>query len=391
MTQVPPPQPVPDPASLRLRVYQAILRDFGQIAVESTDMARLLQLTCVQAARGIDIGHTKVLRHRPEQGDLLIVAGSGWRPGVVGHVSLGSDIASPPGRALQTRLPSSIDDLPASTDYRYSQLLREHGIVSVLNVPIITGSSIWGVLEVDSQRPRHFGRDDETFLMIMATMLGGAIQRLELTREAAAMAAASATALAQQQTLMQELLHRDKNDFQLIISLLMMQQLRVTEPQARRSFAHVMDRVTAISMAHDQLSLRSGGPIDLADYLHALCGSLDHRREGVRVLAESDSAIMAHDRVVPLGLIVNELVTNALKYAFPEGREGWVRVAFKADSGRGEGLLCIEDNGIGMGPRRPGGSGLDLVETLARQIGGRLEMQDADPGTRFELSFLLVR
>jgi two-component sensor histidine kinase len=391
MTQVQPPQHVPDQVLPRLRVYQAILRDFSQITVESIDVSRLLQLTCVQAARGIDIGHTKVLRHRPEQGDLLIVAGSGWRPGVVGHVSLGSDIASPPGRVLQTRSPSSIDDLPASSDYRYSQLLREHGIISVLNVPIITGGSVWGVLEVDSQRPRHFGRDDETFLMIMATMLGGAIQRLELTREAATVAASTATALAEQQTLMQELLHRDKNDFQLIISLLMMQQLRVKEQQARRGFAHVMDRVTAISMAHDQLSLRGGGQIDFADYLHALCGSLDHRRDGVRVLPEADSATMAHDRVVPLGLIVNELVTNALKYAFPEGRQGRVRVVFQADAGLAEGWLCIEDDGVGMGPRRPGGSGLDLVETLARQIGGRLEMQDAGPGTRFELRFLLVR
>jgi two-component sensor histidine kinase len=385
------PQPVPDPVSLRLRAYQAILRDFSQIAVDSTDVPRLLQLACLQAARGIDIGHTKVLRHRPEQGDLLIVAGVGWRPGVVGQVSLGSDIASPPGRALQTRLPSSIDDLPGSTDHRYSQLLRDHDIVSVLNVPVIAGGATWGVLEVDSQRPRHFGQDDEAFLMIMATMLGGAIQRLELMRDAAAAAAATSIALAEQQTLMQELLHRDKNDFQLIISLLMMQQLRVKDPQARRGFSHVMDRVAAVSMAHEQLSLRSGGQIELSDYLHALCGSLDHRRDGVRVFAEADSAIMAHDRVVPIGLIVNELVTNALKYAFPDGREGQVKVAFRTDPVAGEGCLCIEDDGVGMGPRRPGGSGLDLVETLARQIGGRLEIRDAGPGTRFELSFLLVR
>jgi hypothetical protein len=84
----------------RIRRYQEILTDFGRMAPDASDNARVLQLACVQASRGIGIGHTKVMRFRPEAGDLLIVAGVGWHPGVVGHIALGTDLASPPGRTF---------------------------------------------------------------------------------------------------------------------------------------------------------------------------------------------------------------------------------------------------------------------------------------------------
>src|SRR4051794_17308747 len=87
-----------------------------------------------------------------------------------------------------------------------------------------------------------------------------------------------------------------------------------------------------MTLAHDQLCTREGmGNIELAEYLRALCGNLDQRHEQISVQADLDRAELNHDRAVPLGLMVNELVTNALKHAFPDNRTGVVRVTFRAE------------------------------------------------------------
>jgi two-component sensor histidine kinase len=370
--------------------YQEILIDFSRMVSESDDLQRLLQLTTLQAARGIGIRHTKLMRYRQEHGDLLIVAGVGWSPGVVGHVTVGTDVRSPAGCALQSRQPVTVEDLPNNPEFRYPPVLRDHGIVAVLNVPVAVDGTVWGVLEVDSEVSRHFGQMDINFLLVMANILGSAIHSRQALEAATSVGAEALLALTQYKTLFRELLHRDKNDFQLIVSILLMQKRKHQDPEAKRSFDHVIDRVSAISLAHDQLSTREGsGNIELADYLGALCGNLGQRREEITVHADLDRAELTHDRAVPLGLMINELVTNALKHAFPDSRPGAVRVTFRADP-NGEGHVSVADDGVGMGPSRPGSSGTDLVRALARQIGGTVVYDTSEQGTTANILFPLV-
>lgn len=379
-----------DEKLFRLQHCGQILVDFSRMAADSSDVECLLQLTVVQAARGIGIGHTKIMRHRPEAGDLLMVAGVGWHAGVVGHVSLGSDLNSAPGQALQTRQPVITLDLPNDPEVRYPPVLRAHGIVSALNVPIAVDGLVWGVLEVDSDTPRQFDADHANFLLTMGNILGQTLHGL-LRLERVTQEAADATlAHADQKVLFSELQHRNKNDFQLILSLLLMQKRKQTDPEARRGFTHVMDRVSAIGMAHDQLSAREGkSQIELAEYLHALCGNLQQRKEGVQIRTGLMPLEMPHERAVPLGLIVNELVTNALKHAFPGNRSGMVSVTFDLTCA-GEGTLCVRDDGIGMGPPRPGSSGTELVGLLVQQMGGEMEQERQVRGTGFCIRFPLV-
>jgi two-component system, sensor histidine kinase PdtaS len=98
---------------------------------------------------------------------------------------------------------------------------------------------------------------------------------------------------------------------------------------------------------------------------------------------------LPHERAVPLGLVVNELVTNALKHAYPEDAGGVVRVTF-AVTPEGEGALFVCDDGIGMGPPREGSLGTDLVTRLVEQIGGQLEQMRQERGTGFCVRFPLV-
>ena len=374
----------------RSRRYGEILTDFSRMAPEAGNIERLLHLACVQAARGIGIGHSKILRYRPEAGDLLMVAGIGWKPGVVGHTTLGTDLASLPGQALQTCQAVIVEDVPNDPEFRYVPVLRDHGIISALNVPVVIDGVVWGVAEVDSETPRHFGADDVQFLFALANILGLALHaRMRLQRANEAEAAAS-LALAQEKTLLEELRHRSKNDLQLILSMLVMQRRKQTDEQARRGFSHIMDRVAAIGMAHDQLAPGRGvARVELADYLQALCGNLGQRREEVGIETRLTRTEMPHERAVPLGLIVNELVTNALKHAFPAGRSGTIQVSFETVR-EGEGCLHVRDDGVGLGPPRSGSSGTELIGRLVQQIGGRLGQEEVQVGTSFIVCFPLV-
>ncbi len=203
-------------------------------------------------------------------------------------------------------------------------------------------------------------------------------------------AAGAAQALTQEQVLLEELRHRSKNDLQLILSMLIAQKRRLVDEQPRRGLDDLMDRVAAISMAHDQLAPGRGvGRVELADYLQALCGNLGKRREDVRFELRLTRIQIPQEHAVPLGLIVNELVTNALKYAFPDARSGMIQVDLEVLH-HGEGCLRVRDDGIGMGPPRPGSSGTELVHRLVRQIGGHLDREAVQQGTGFAVSFPVV-
>jgi GAF domain-containing protein len=145
---------------------------------------RLMQHACAQVSRVTHIKRTKVLRYRPDNGDVLVVAGVGWKPGVVGSATLPIDSASPPGRSIQTAAPVITQDLSKDSKYRISPLLREHGIVSLLNAPVMMGDQNWGVLEIDAEEPRAFDEADVGFLTTYANMIGTAVARCEAEQKA---------------------------------------------------------------------------------------------------------------------------------------------------------------------------------------------------------------
>src|SRR4051794_21054806 len=111
----------------RLRSHQEVLVDFGRVAGEATDLQGLLDIACQHASRATDVAHTKVMQYRSDKADLLIVAGKGWHPGVIGHQRLGTDMLSPPGRAYQTRQAVTISDITSDPNFRYSEFLKAHG------------------------------------------------------------------------------------------------------------------------------------------------------------------------------------------------------------------------------------------------------------------------
>ena len=113
--------------------------------------------------------------------------------------------------------------------------------------------------------------------------------------------------------------------------------------------------------------------------------NLDPHRPILTIDTEFESISIPLDRAVPIGLILNELVTNSVKYAFEE-EGGVINIAFRLNEMIGEAELCVRDNGRGMGQARSGSLGLRLVESLSRQLGGRLITPEVPKGTKTVLT-----
>src|SRR5579859_6623511 len=148
------------PAELgKLRRNVRILADLGRLASQNAGLDRFLDQAVVQVARAVEVGHVKILRYRRETADLLVVAGMGWKEGVVRTAIFSSDLRSPPGRAFQTAEPVNIANTANAPGFVISPVLQDHGVVSLANVPILFDGAAWGVLEADSSVPRDFGQD----------------------------------------------------------------------------------------------------------------------------------------------------------------------------------------------------------------------------------------
>ena len=186
--------------------------------------------------------------------------------------------------------------------------------------------------------------------------------------------------------LLQEVQHRIANSLQIIASVLMQGARGVQSEEARGHLQSAHHRVMSIAAVQRQLAVSNVGDVALRHYFSQLCESLgasmiqDPARLSIRV--DVDASVVSSDVSVSLGLIVTELVINALKHAFPNGRGG--RIAVQYASVGTDWTLSVSDDGIGM-PKgddlpRPG-LGTGIVDALTRQLNGALTISDAEPGT----------
>ena len=190
--------------------------------------------------------------------------------------------------------------------------------------------------------------------------------------------------------LMQELTHRVKNSLQSIAAMVMIEARSHKSGEGKAALERVSHRIDALGQLYSKLSKSDTvEAVDAATYLDELCRDLvaSVQREGGRAIAlktDIESVLLPTDRAIPIGLIVNELVTNALKYAFPSETKGTVMVTLKRVPG--ELRLTVADDGKGVDPRRAdSGLGGRLVEGFAQQLGGQVERESGSQGTTVRL------
>lgn len=374
----------------RLR-QQELTAEFGHFALKTHNISEVLQEATRVCALGLQAGFCKAMEYLPDEGQFIVRAGVGWRPGVVGQGRAGADTASPAGYAFQTGKPVISNHLAGESRFRTPHILAEHGIKRAINVLIQGEGTRFGILEVDSPLEGRFTEADLAFMQTFANLLGVAIERQQVEGALRASEALLAQALAHKEVLTREISHRVKNSLTIVAGLLSMQSRMSDDPDLTRALADAQARVQTIASVHDRLWRNDEvHTVNLAEFMGELCEQLRaSARPGQTLTGDFAPVTIATDQAVPLGLLINELVTNALKYAYPDGA-GDVHISIRPVEA-GHLRLTVCDQGAGLPPdfdaSRSKSLGMKLIASLGRQLGGRPEWQSADPGTRFVLDF----
>lgn len=379
-----PESDVPDltRAALHQRVrQQEILAELGVSALQGASFKELLTDTVRLTAEGLRAEFCKVLEHIPSENRFLVRAGVGWSAGIIGVASVGADLASPAGFALRTGKPVISNHLENEEQFRTPEILQQHGIRRAMNVILQGDGRPFGVLEVDSQSEDEFVEHDLAFLQGAANILGMAIERDRHERSLKA-------ALVRQQFLLKEMNHRVKNSLMIVASVLHLQAKDIDDANLTLHLEEASHRVAAVAKAHDQLYHGSDiERMDIGSYIETICKDLETSVSQSTIHTDVEHGIeVSTDRAISSALIVNELITNAAKYANPDKSGGtiWVTVAPVGDD---DFSISVRDEGVGLPPgfdlRKAKGLGMRLINSFSQQLNGTLTVRVQNPGTEF--------
>ena len=203
------------------------------------------------------------------------------------------------------------------------------------------------------------------------------------------------SALEEKTALLKEVHHRVKNNLQIVSSLLNLQARQVKNNAALETLRDTQGRIRSMALLHETL-YREGNAaaVNCVAYFSHLCTHLRHAfgemSDRVRVSTDIAPVNLGIDVAIPCGLIINELVSNSFKHAFPDGRRGEIAVRVLDAEAEGRIVLSVADDGIGLRPGEDylqnGTLGTQLVTGLARQIAAAIEVT-SDMGTKVQISF----
>lgn len=362
---------------------QAALSNFGMEALKSSSVSELLDQAAKTAALGMRATLSKILEYRKAENDLLIRAGEGWRDGVVGNISFGTDLESPAGYAFQTGSPVISNHLKGEDQFRTPILMIEHGVKRAINVLITYSGGRWGVLEVDSSAAGEFEPADLAFLQGLANFIGVALDRQVAEDRLSA-------ALDYQKLLVQEASHRVKNSLAILSSMLRMKAKRSKTASAADALEDASGRVIAIARTHDRLWREAGEEtIDLGMLVTDLCATMTQQLEQIEIRCSTEAMEVLPDQAVSFALLLTELVTNAAKHAYGTAG-GVVYVDLFHDDGKR--ALRVRDEGIGVAPEfsieGAGRSslGMSLIKALTQTLGGEVQIVPGR-GATFQVRF----
>jgi two-component system, sensor histidine kinase PdtaS len=187
---------------------------------------------------------------------------------------------------------------------------------------------------------------------------------------------------------LREVAHRVANNFASLDALIRQRAMASKDPKIQFAFEQASDLVHIVARLNNRLSMAGNdSKVDSGIFVPDLCEDLQAcARDGVFIECNAESHDLALPSAVPLGLIINELVTNALKYAFPDERPGRIVVGFSRDGDHYH--LLVEDDGIGMSKDiKGGGLGLHLLQGFSRAIDGKIDISSTNSGTSVSLKF----
>ncbi len=295
--------------------------------------------------------------------------------------------------------------------YGANSLLDQFGMHAYAGVPLLADGKAHGVLYAIDREVRHYTPQEVTFLAAVASRAANALMKfrlIESLKESNLRLAEEVTvrrraeerisaSLREKESLLQEIHHRVKNNLQIVSSLLNLQSRDYADPVLQTAFAESQQRIRSMALIHEMLYRSNDlAEIDFGDYLRmlvpALMRSYSTHAAHVRHEIQSDDIKLRPQAAVPLGLIVNELITNSLKHGFVNRTAGNIAIECRRREGRTI-ELKVSDDGVGLPPEFCIGKmhslGLRLVAMMASQIAARVESHSHE-GASFTLTFELT-
>jgi len=257
-----------------------------------------------------------------------------------------------------------------------------------LGVPLNIDGRTIGVLVVQTYTEGvRYGEEEKNILKFVSDQVAMTVHRKRAEAQIKAQ-------LQEKDVLLKEVHHRVKNNMQVISSLLNLQSRQIKDPDVLEMFKESQRRIRSMALIHERLYQSSDlSRIEFSQYLRNLTTHLFHSYQvdvsRVQLKIEADEVHLNINTAIPCGLIVNELVSNALKHGFPEGRSGELDIDLRRVAGDGY-ILRVKDDGVGFPEgldfRKTETLGMQIISTLVEQIDGRLELS-RKKGTAFQLEF----
>jgi two-component sensor histidine kinase len=295
-----------------------------------------------------------------------------------------------------------MDEIKQDLSLHSLEFAQEMGVKSFICCPIVCVDDAIGVLAVDNvNTKRSLLQSDIDLLMALSPEIGISIQNAMVTdikekqfNSLLEVEEKIRASLKEKEVLLKEIHHRVKNNLQIVSSLLYMQAARTEHPEAVSALKESRARIKSMSLIHERLYQSPNlASVDMGEYTRNLVSDLQHfyrtEESSVRLTVKIDDIHLGITEAIPCGLIINELVSNALKHAFPNRGEGEITIQLqKRDTNRT--MLTVSDSGTGfpedLDPRNSPSLGLTIVNSLVQQLNGAIEL-DRRGGTTFTITF----
>ncbi len=280
--------------------------------------------------------------------------------------------------------------------------VQEMQLRSVLCLPVVKQSKRIGILYLENRlSDSAFTAAKTQMTELLTSQAAISLENAGLVNDMVQAEEEVRKSLREKEVLLKEVHHRVKNNLQIISSLLNLQIPYIKDVQANALFKESQNRIISMALIHEKLyESESLARIDLAGYIRSLTDNLFQSygaaRLAVRPEIDVANVTLDIDTVIPCGLIINELISNALKHAFPDswrqtGGTGEIRIDLHRDTGRRL-VLAVTDNGVGLPEgfdvQKCESLGLKLVGVLVRQLRGVLQIRPGDgTGAGFTITF----
>lgn len=297
----------------------------------------------------------------------------------------------------RTKEKVALNNASEEGEFKDNPEVQAMGLRSVLCLPLIKQSELIGILYLENRlSDLVFTSEKAKMTELLASQAAISLENARLVDDMKKAKEQIKGSLQEKEVLLKEIHHRVKNNLQVISSLLNLQLGYIEDKHGIEIFKESQNRVKSMALIHEKLyESKDLSRIDFAEYIRSLTASL-FRSYGVSPGAitlkiNGDDVLLGIDTAIPCALIINELISNSLKHAFPARKEGKIRITLRSDNDD-KFTLIISDNGVGFSKdldfRNTETLGLQLVMTLVQQLKGTIEL-DRSSGTEFKITFAL--